>query len=420
MFGSFIIYFIADGVSLSFGIFSREFIIFFDKANSQSSVFITAGLIQAVPLFLSPLTCILIEKYGCRSVALVGSTLISLSFVLTRFFVVNLLSLNLIMGLMLSSGLAMCYIPAYLIISFHFTKRRALATGIAVSGSGLGLFIVSPLLEYLILNYGWIETCFIFGAISSHTFISACLFRPADNQANNSSQSETEKQENKIKPKFLDEISDIYRNKKFIIVNLAYFFLSFVVVAPHNFLPSHVKLNDIDDPSSLSISLMGISALAGQIIMGYISDKFRSKNWFIFSVSIILSGVVTCVLPLVHNIYFIYAYSIAFGFLTSVNYVLQSSLVIESLGLANLTLAFGCLQLCQGFSTLLGTPMLSWFKDNTKNYDCTFYITGLILIISGIILLFWPLCRRKRNLSANQIEFIRSNKSVFYESKALI
>lgn len=83
---------------------------------------------------------------------------------------------------MLSSGLAMCYIPAYLIISFHFTKRRALATGIAVSGSGLGLFIVSPLLEYLILNYGWIETCFIFGAISSHTFISACLFRPADNQ----------------------------------------------------------------------------------------------------------------------------------------------------------------------------------------------------------------------------------------------
>ena len=49
--------------------------------------------------------------------------------------------------------------------------------GIAVSGSGLGLFVLSPVSELLIREYGWKDTCFIFAAISSHTFISACLFR---------------------------------------------------------------------------------------------------------------------------------------------------------------------------------------------------------------------------------------------------
>jgi hypothetical protein len=178
VFGSFIVYFIADGVSLSFGIFTREFILYFNKSDSQAMMFLTPALIQALPLFLSPLVCFMIEKYGCRPIAFVGSTLIVASFVLTRFFVNGIISLNLIIGFMTSCGLAMVYIPAYLIISFYFDKMRALATGIAVSGSGLGLFILSPLTEYLIDKFDLRDTCFLFGAISSHLFIAACLFRP--------------------------------------------------------------------------------------------------------------------------------------------------------------------------------------------------------------------------------------------------
>ncbi len=199
----------------------------------------------------------------------------------------------------------------------------------------------------------------------------------------------------------IDEIRIIYQNKLFILVNVSYFILSFVVVAPYNFLPSHIKLNNINDPSSISISLLGISALIGQIAIGYLSDKHRSRNWLIFSVCIILSGICTCLLPAFNSLFFIYLYSILFGFLTSVNYVLQSSLVIESLGLANLTLAFGCLQLCQGFSTLFGTPILSWIKDQTRTYDATFYSSGLLMILSGLVLLAWPLFRRTHRVPDN-------------------
>ena len=182
VFGSFLVYFIADGVSLSFGIFTRELIVDFDQEDNQKLAFLTTGLIQAIPLFLSPLVCFLIEKFNCRKIAFMGSTLLFSSFILARFFVKSLLSLNLIIGLMTSCGLAMVYIPAYLIISFHFEKHRALATGLAVSGSGLGLFVLSHLTEYLIDEFGLKNTFFIFGAISAHTYISACLFRSSGDE----------------------------------------------------------------------------------------------------------------------------------------------------------------------------------------------------------------------------------------------
>jgi len=411
VFGSFLVYFIADGVSLSFGIFTREFIAYFDQDDNQKFAFITTALIQSVPLFLSPLVCLLIERFNCRKIAFLGSTLLFFSFILARYLVNSLVTLNLIIGLMTSCGLAMVYIPAYLIISFHFEKHRALATGIAVSGSGLGLFVMSPLSEYLLSEYGWRDACFLFGAISSHTFISACLFhtndetsdkeaiemdRPASNESNHAQ--EKVKNDKNFDMKFnlfLFEIKRIYREKNFIILNLSYFILSFVVVAPYNFLPSHIKHNKLDDPSSISLSLIGLSTLAGQIFIGFLSDIYRKYNWLIYAVSTIIAGVSTCFVPFMSDIKFVYMYSIVFGFMTSANYVLQSSLVIESLGLANLTLAFGCIQLCQAFSTLLGTPLLGWVKDYTQNYNNTFFISGLFMISSGLILMTWPIKVKK-------------------------
>jgi MFS transporter, MCT family, solute carrier family 16 (monocarboxylic acid transporters), member 14 len=177
---------------------------------------------------------------------------------------------------------------------------------------------------------------------------------------------------------------------------LSYFILSFSIVCPHNFLPSHIKFKNINDPNSISILLIGISALFGQIIIGWLSDKYRSFNWLIFGLACCLAGLITCLLPFANDLYFICLYSILYGFLTSVNYVLQSSLVIESLGLANLTIAFGCLQCVQGFSTLLGTPFLGWIKDYSTNYELTFYIGGLLIFLSGSSLLFWP-CLSKKN-----------------------
>ena len=55
------------------------------------------------------------------------------------------------------SGLALgfMYLPSIVIVSLWFNKKRGIATGIAVTGSGVGMFVVAPLTQLMIDNWGW-------------------------------------------------------------------------------------------------------------------------------------------------------------------------------------------------------------------------------------------------------------------------
>lgn len=74
--------------------------------------------------------------------------------------------------------------PGIIIVSLYFTKRRALANGICVSGTAAGSFIFPILIEYLIQNFGFDGTILILGAGMLHVCVSATLYRPLDLNCN--------------------------------------------------------------------------------------------------------------------------------------------------------------------------------------------------------------------------------------------
>jgi len=47
------------------------------------------------------------------------------------------------------------YLPSVVMVGFYFDKNRAMATGIAVCGSGIGTFILAPIVNLLVSEYGW-------------------------------------------------------------------------------------------------------------------------------------------------------------------------------------------------------------------------------------------------------------------------
>ena len=61
-------------------------------------------------------------------------------------------------------GLGMIYLPSIVIVGYYFESKRALATGIAVCGSGVGSIIL-PLLSNFITNYfeTWKSVVIMFG-----------------------------------------------------------------------------------------------------------------------------------------------------------------------------------------------------------------------------------------------------------------
>lgn len=99
----------------------------------------------------------------------------SVAFVLSTFTTsVNMLMLT--YGVMGGVGFGMIYLPAVVCVGYYFEKKRSLATGIAVCGSGFGTFVFAPLATFLLESLGgWrganlvlaglILSCALFGAL---------------------------------------------------------------------------------------------------------------------------------------------------------------------------------------------------------------------------------------------------------------
>ena len=52
-------------------------------------------------------------------------------------------------------GFGLIYLPAVVCVGYYFETKRALATGIAVCGSGVGTMIFPPLINLVIEHFGW-------------------------------------------------------------------------------------------------------------------------------------------------------------------------------------------------------------------------------------------------------------------------
>ena len=86
-------------------------------------------------------------------------------------------------GVMGGFGLGLIYLPAIVSVGFYFEKRRALATGISVCGSGVGAFVMAPLVSWLVTVYDWKSTNLVLGGICLLCILLGGLMRPLEEVA---------------------------------------------------------------------------------------------------------------------------------------------------------------------------------------------------------------------------------------------
>lgn len=91
-------------------------------------------------------------------------------------FSTELYHLIITQGLLFGVFSSISYIPAISILAQYFDKRRGMATGLAVSGSGFGGFALSPLLSFLIQKLGWRWALRLNGIIGGFVVILAGCF----------------------------------------------------------------------------------------------------------------------------------------------------------------------------------------------------------------------------------------------------
>ena len=110
---------------------------------------------------------------------------------------------------------------------------------------------------------------------------------------------------------------------------------------------------------------------------------------------IFLCGVTVFFFPLC-NSYGLYAFVVAlYGFFTTY-FILKTIVLVELLGLDNLTSAFSLLALFEGIASIIGTPIAGAIYDAAGSYDIPFYVAGTFFILAGLISLMAQILHRKQ------------------------
>ena len=173
----FMVHFLLDGINYTFGILLPSLV---EDFNSDAGTVVWAGsLLVGVNMLSGPLVGGLVNRFGCRPVAitgsLVGSAALALSTVCT-----DIVSFVIVYGVVGGLGFGMVFLPAIVCVGMYFQSRRALATGIAVCGAGAGAFVFAPIANYLVESQGWRTTNLIFSGLCLLNILCGLVMRPLE------------------------------------------------------------------------------------------------------------------------------------------------------------------------------------------------------------------------------------------------
>mgnify|MGYP001305187098 FL=1 len=127
-----------------------------------------------------PIVSWLIKRFGLRAVSISGAMISSIALFLSTMSP-NVIFLMIIYGIIGGFGAGMIYLTSIIIVGYYFESKRALATGIAVCGTGVGSIIVPPLANHIFTHFGSLTSIItLFGGMFLSCIIFGCLMKPLD------------------------------------------------------------------------------------------------------------------------------------------------------------------------------------------------------------------------------------------------
>ena len=140
------------GVDFSFGEILDP--ILKDFNSTEADVALIGSLHSSMHCFSASISSIMAQKYGFAPIILIGIMIFSISFAIS-ITSTSITLLTFYYGFLGGFGMGLIYAPGCIICSLYFNKQKALATGIASFGSGIGIAIISQLMNTISRSYGW-------------------------------------------------------------------------------------------------------------------------------------------------------------------------------------------------------------------------------------------------------------------------
>nr|XP_046213767.1 monocarboxylate transporter 12-B-like [Oncorhynchus gorbuscha] len=173
--GCFLVTICTRAVTRCVSIFFVEFQMHFGRDYSGTAWI--HSLVDCTTFLFAPLGSFIGNRLSTQATVIMGGILSSAGLILSSF-ATSLEYLYLTLGVLTGLGFALSYTPAVAMVGSYFNERKALAYGMAMSGTGIGTFILAPAVHLLIEHYSWRGALLILGGFVSNLCVCGALMRP--------------------------------------------------------------------------------------------------------------------------------------------------------------------------------------------------------------------------------------------------
>uniref|UniRef100_A0A671Q879 Monocarboxylate transporter 12-like n=1 Tax=Sinocyclocheilus anshuiensis TaxID=1608454 RepID=A0A671Q879_9TELE len=365
-------------------IFFVEFQSYFSRDYSATAWI--HSLLDCTTMLCAPLSSYIGNRLSSR-IAIMFGGLLSAAGLLLSSLATSVEFLYLTLGVLTGVGFALSYTPAIAMVGSYFSERKALAYGIAMSGSGIGTFILAPAVQLLIELFSWRGALLILGGLVSHMCVCGALMRPLEGQSGRQKEMDLEGGK-KSKPSDAKEYSFLLI-PDFLLMLVSFLFLAYGCSVPFVYLvPYSLSAGVSPQQAALLMSILGVSGIVGTITFGWIADRKCLRPYRVVSYMLAVGseGLSCLFLPLLNGFSLLVPFSLIYGCFDGAYVALIPVVTSDTVSSTHLTSALGVVYFLHAIPYLISPPIGGWLVDQTGSYTATFVLSGVALICSAVIL----------------------------------
>jgi MFS family permease len=302
------------------------------------------------------------KAYSPRTVTLLGGSVLAVGNILASFGQ-KLWHFILAQGLVVGIGTCLSYIPAVTVAPGWFSKRRGLAMGIVLSGTGFGGVFWAPLLHLANDRIGFRNTLRVTGALGFLLIsVSGVILKwDAESQRRINLERRTGSSRRFSVPLVNWRVA---RSRKFVAHALGATLQAAAYYVPVYFFSAYSRTLGYTAAAGANfIAASNASSAAGKVALGYTADRFGRLNTLLACT--LISAVTALGLWMPSTLIgdsqagknFFIAFAILYGIFAGAYVSLFPTSLVELFGIQNFSSVNGFLYMVRGFGTLLGTPL---------------------------------------------------------------
>jgi MFS family permease len=288
-------------------------------------------------------------------------------------------------GLGVGLGVGCAYVPAIGAVQRWFVRRRGFASGLAVSGIGVGTLAMPPLASLLIEMLGWRGAYLTLGALAAIVGGGMALLIENDPRDRGLSPDGDPPQSGAqpTKPEGA-AISDAVRSGRFVSLYAACLICSFGVFVPFVHLVPYARDHGVEASTAvLLLGVIGVGSTAGRFFLGGLADRLgRELSLLLMFVGMALALAIWAISTTIWSLAaFAFVYGVFYGGWVAV----LPAVIMDYFGGRNVSGLIGILYTSVAFGTLIGPSAAGFVFDLSHSYTLPILASAAANIIAAII-----------------------------------